>query len=170
MVLVGWQGDVHVVKIHSLQPAAVTAGEFAAGVVNEEMAHGLAGGGEEMGAIFEGRIVASDEAQPDLMHQGGGLERVTRRAVRHLIRRELAQFSINQRQQLIGGLRVAALDGIKYAGNVADGRKDTRFCRRRERIVRHRRGSYGSAVIATRNGRGPGGLERKSRLAMVSAG
>jgi hypothetical protein len=119
MVLVGRHGDVHVFNIHALQAAAVTAGEFAAGVVNEEMAHGLGGGGEEMGAIFKGRVFAADQAHPDLMHQGGGLERVTRRAVGHFIRRELAQFRIDQRQQLIGGLRVAVLDGLKNAGHVA---------------------------------------------------
>jgi len=78
-------------------------GGFGAGVVDEEMAHRLRGSGEEMSAIFEGRVVASDEAQPDLMHQGGGLERVTRREVGHLIRREFAQFRIDQWQQLVGG-------------------------------------------------------------------
>jgi hypothetical protein len=119
MVLVGRHGDFHIFNIYALQAAAVTAGEFAAGVVNEEMAHGLGGGGEEMGAIFEGRVVAADEAQPNLMHQSGGLEGVTCGAVGHLIRRELAQLRINQRQQLIGGLGVAVLDGLKNAGHVA---------------------------------------------------
>ncbi len=119
MVLVGGHGDVHVFDIHALQAAAVTAGEFAAGVVDEEMAHGLGGGGEEMGATIKGRVFAADEAHPDLMHQGGGLEGVTRRTVGHFIRRELAQFRIDQRQQLIGGLRIAVLDGLKNAGHVA---------------------------------------------------
>ena len=90
MVLVGRQGEVNVFNIHSLQAATVTLGKFAPGVVNQEMAHGFGGGGEEMGAIFKSRVFTANEAQPDFMHQGGRLERVTRRAVRHFIRCELA--------------------------------------------------------------------------------
>jgi hypothetical protein len=97
----------------------VTAGEFAAGVVDEEMAHGLGGGGKKVGAIFERRVVPADETKPDFMHQGGGLEGVTGRVVRHFIRRQLAQFCIDQRQQFIGGPGVTALDGFQNAGNIA---------------------------------------------------
>ena len=68
MILIGRHGEVHVFNIHALQAAAMTAGEFAAGVVNKQMAHGLGGGGEEMGAIFKGRIFAADQAHPDLMY------------------------------------------------------------------------------------------------------
>lgn len=77
VVFVRGQSDVHVFKIHTLQATAMAAGEFAPGVVNEEMAHGFGGGGEEMGTIIEGWVFAADEAQPDLMNQGGGLQRVT---------------------------------------------------------------------------------------------
>ena len=108
----------------------MTSGEFAPGVVYEEMAHGLGSGGKEMGAIFKGRVFAADQAQPDLMHQGGGLESMTRRAVRHFIRRELTQFRIDQRQQFIGGLRVTVLNRrkmrvtsvIAFLSNCPDGK------------------------------------------------
>ena len=136
MVLVGGHGDVHVFEIHPLQAAAVTAGEFAAGVVNEKMPHGLGGGGKEMRAIFEGRVVVPDQAHPDLMHQGSGLEGVARRALGHFIRRQLAQFRIDQRQQLIGGLRVAALDGLKNAGHVAQSTESYQTLRRYSRKYR----------------------------------
>jgi hypothetical protein len=101
-----------------LQAAAVAAGEFAAGVVDKEMAHGLGRGGEEMGAIFESRVFAADETHPHLMHQGGGLERVTRRAMGHFIRRQFAQFRIDERQQFIGGFRIAVLDFPENARHV----------------------------------------------------
>jgi hypothetical protein len=39
--------------------------------------------------------------------------------MRHARRRQLAQLLIDQWQQFIGGLRVALLDGLKYAGNIA---------------------------------------------------
>jgi hypothetical protein len=127
MVLVGRHGDVHVFKIHLLQAAAVTAGQLAPGVVNQEMAHGFGRGGEEMGAIFKSRVVAADQAHPDLMHQGGGLKRVTRCVLGHLIGGEFAQFRIDQWQQFIGGLWVAMLDGFKNAGYVAQSTKAITF-------------------------------------------
>ena len=118
MIFVGRHGNVHVFKIHSLQTTAVTARKSAPGVVNKKMAHGLGRGGEEMRAIFESRVFFADQAHPDLMHQGGGLERVTGRIMGHFVSGELAQFRIDQRQELIGGFRIAVLDGLKNAGHV----------------------------------------------------
>ena len=53
--------------------AAVAEGVFAARLVDEEAAHGLGGGGEEMGAVGELGIFSSYEAQPGFMDQRGGL-------------------------------------------------------------------------------------------------
>jgi hypothetical protein len=52
---------------------------------------------------------------------------MTRRAVGHLIRRELAHFRIDQRQQLIGGLRIAMLDLPKNARHIAQRGTITKF-------------------------------------------
>jgi hypothetical protein len=38
----------------------------------------------------------------------------------HFRRRQFAQFAIDQRQQFLGGVRVAVLDGLKNAGDVAN--------------------------------------------------
>lgn len=43
------------------------------------------------------------------MHKRGGLQRLAWRFIRHLVRGELAQFSIDQRQKLLGGFRIALL-------------------------------------------------------------
>jgi hypothetical protein len=45
------------------------------------------------------------------MNQVGGLERLTRRLLGELLGRQLAQFVIDQRQQLLAGVRIALLDG-----------------------------------------------------------
>ena len=52
------------------------------------------------------------------MNESGGLQGLARPFPGHLLRRQLAQFVINQRQELLGGVRVALLDGGKDASNV----------------------------------------------------
>ena len=61
------------------------------------------------------------------MHERGGLQGLVGRFIRHARRRQLAQFAIDQRQQFIGGLRVAVFDGLKNAGDVAQPATITRF-------------------------------------------
>jgi hypothetical protein len=51
------------------------------------------------------------ESEVCLMHQGGGLERLARRLLGHLLRRQLPQLVVNEGQKLLGGLRVALVDG-----------------------------------------------------------
>ena len=101
-------------------------GAFAAGAVNENPPHGLGGGGEEMGAVGKLRIVIADQPQPRLMHERGGLQCLIGRFIRHARSRQLAQFAIDQRQQFIGGLGIALLDGLENAGDVAQSATITR--------------------------------------------
>jgi hypothetical protein len=67
----------------------VTAGLFAAGVINENAPHGFSGGGEKVGAAIEVRIFAAYQTHPGFMHQGGGLKRMAWGFPRHSIRRQL---------------------------------------------------------------------------------
>jgi hypothetical protein len=53
--------------------------------------------------------------------QGGCLERLARLLLRQLLRRQLAQLVVDQRQELLGGVRVALLDGGEDARDVAHG-------------------------------------------------
>ena len=55
------------------------------------------------------------------MHQCRRLKSMSRRLVRHLVRRESAEFLINERKQVIGGLRVALFDGLEDVGDIAQG-------------------------------------------------
>ena len=60
------------------------------------------------------------------MHQGGGLERVVGRFVRHVPGRQLAQLVVDERQQLRRGVWVAGVDGgqdardIRHEGSLAE--------------------------------------------------
>src|ERR1039457_302079 len=60
------------------------------------------------------------------MHERGGLQRLVGRFIGHARCREFAQFAINQREQFIGGLWVAVLDGFQNAGDVAQSATITR--------------------------------------------
>src|SRR5688572_27471963 len=53
LIIVAWQGEVHVFNIHALLAAAVSEGALLAGAVNEDPSHGLGGCGEEVSSIFK---------------------------------------------------------------------------------------------------------------------
>ena len=57
------------------------------------------------------------QPQVRLVDQGGGLERLARLLLGQLLGRQLAQLVVDQRQQLLGGVRVALLDGGQDARN-----------------------------------------------------
>ena len=64
-------------------------------------------------------VLAVDQPQVRLVDQGRGLERLARLLLGQLARRQLAQLVVDQRQELLGGLRVALLDGGEDARDVA---------------------------------------------------
>ena len=55
------------------------------------------------------------------MHQRGGLQRLSGFLIGHADDGQLAQFLIDQRQQLIGRLRIARINGVEQLGNVGHG-------------------------------------------------
>ena len=59
------------------------------------------------------------QPQVGLVDQGRGLERLARLLLGQPLRRQLAQLVVDQRQELLGGGRVALLDGGQDAGDVA---------------------------------------------------
>jgi hypothetical protein len=62
-----------------------------------------------MGAILPRGLFVPAEAQPGLMHQGGGLKRLAGWFARHLPRGNPAQLVVHQRQKLVSRLRVPSL-------------------------------------------------------------
>ena len=69
--------------------------------------------------LFQCRAgLAADQPQVGLVDQGGGLERLAGLLLGQLLGRQLAQLVVDQRQELLGRLRVALLDGREDAGHV----------------------------------------------------
>jgi hypothetical protein len=60
--------------------------------------------------------------QPALMHESRGLKRLSRFLIGHPDGGELAQFSIDQRKQLVGGFRIARINGVEQLRDVGQGK------------------------------------------------
>jgi hypothetical protein len=58
--------------------------------------------------------------------EGGRLQGLARLFLCKFLRRKLAQLVVNQRQKLVGGVRIALLHGGQDAGNVAHEANDNR--------------------------------------------
>jgi len=86
---------------------------------DQDSAHGLGRGGEEMSAAVPMGWTTADQPEPCLMDQGCGLEGVAGRFLGHLVRCQLAQFLIDQREQFLCGFAIALLDALKDLGDVA---------------------------------------------------
>ena len=64
--------------------------------------------------LSQARAPGVDDPKIGLMHQGRGLERLAGLLLRQLQGGQLAQLVIDQRQELLGRLRVAKLDGRQH--------------------------------------------------------
>src|SRR6058998_516182 len=71
-----------------------------------------------MGAPMPLFVFHTDQSQPGFVNERGGLQRVARRFIGHLVRSQATQFIIDQRQQLIGGGGIALLRRFKDARDV----------------------------------------------------
>jgi len=109
-------GEVGVQILPSPAPAALDPA-LAARAPDQDPAHRLGGGGEEMSSVGEVRI--PDQPQIRVVDQGGGVERLPRLLAGQLRRGQPAQLVVDQRQQLLRGVRVALLDSGKDPGDLA---------------------------------------------------
>src|SRR5439155_20055620 len=100
-------------------PSTVPDRAFAAGVLDEDAAHGFGRRSKEMSAAIPLWMIFSDQSQPRFMNQRGRLEGLVWPLLRHLRRSELAQLIVHERQQLIRSLRVALLRGLQNTCDVA---------------------------------------------------
>jgi hypothetical protein len=101
-----------------LLPAAVTYGLTTPRALDQNSSHRFGRRGKKVRAILEGWRLIADEPQPGFVYKGGGLERLSCGFVGHPARSKSAQFVIDQRQELIGGSGIAALDGVEELGRV----------------------------------------------------
>src|SRR5262245_51153029 len=95
LVVIGQGSDFYSLDVHTHLPAAVARGALSTRGINEDMAHGLGGGSEEMRAPGKMAKFLPGQPQPGLVDQRGGLEGVPRGLSSHFVSRQLAQFLID---------------------------------------------------------------------------
>src|SRR6266699_3264298 len=111
------------------------------------MAHGFGGGSEEMSAPGKSAWLVPGQAQPGLVNQGGGLEGVTWSLPSHFVRGQFPQFLIDQRQQFLRGLLIAARHGFENAGDVAHVR---RIAKERSKLTAFSSFGFRLCVVGTK--------------------
>ena len=106
------EGDAHPV-------APAPFGHLAPGVIDEDAAHRLRRGGEEVAAIIplERLAVGSGEFDPGFMDQGGCLQGVVAALSGHAGAGQPAQFLVDEGKELIGELSVAGSQGLQDAAS-----------------------------------------------------
>jgi hypothetical protein len=107
---------------HSLIASAFLA-RLAPRLVDQDLPHGLGRGAKEMAAVIPLLLPGSGQLKPGLMDKRGGLERLAGICLGHFASCQPAQFVIHQRQQFVGGFRIAAFDGGQVARYVLYERK-----------------------------------------------
>ena len=92
---------------------------FAPGTLDQDAAHRLGGGREEVTAAVP-VLVCTTAYQPQisLVNEGRGIQRLTRLFLGQFARRQAPQFVVHERQQLLGGVRVALFNGGENDGNL----------------------------------------------------
>ena len=94
-------------------------GLFTAGVIDEDAAQGLSGGGKEVSpAVPVLCLLRVHQSEICLMNERRGLERLAGRLLGQFLRCEPAQLAIHQGQKLLGGVRIALLDGGEDYGDL----------------------------------------------------
>lgn len=100
---------------------------FTAGVVDEDAAHALGGGEEEVGAVFPGGLFVAAEAEPGFVDEGGGLKGLAGGFAGEFGGGEAAEFAVDEREEFVGCARVALADALEEE---------------RDRAVLHGRGAW----------------------------
>lgn len=100
-------GDIDVTQRHPLLPATVPLRLPPAGPVDEDRTHGGRSRRKKMRAILTAAQVFAAESQPCFVNERGRLQRLVRLTV-HLMGRHPAQLSVDEGNQLVTGLCIAA--------------------------------------------------------------
>ena len=105
-------GDPDVFDVLSPASTASSLALFVPCLVDEDTPHGRGGRGEEVMAIaINAGLGSAHQPQIGLVDQGGGFERLAGLFLGQLLRRQLAQLVVDQRQELFSGVGIAVLNG-----------------------------------------------------------
>jgi hypothetical protein len=114
----GWSKSGAVgAHVHALAVAAVLDGALAAGLVDEDVAHGAGGGGEEVAAGVPAGVRITDKAQVGLVDEGGGLEGVAGGRFGESRAGEGAEFVVDEGQEFGGGVGIAGAERFERDGH-----------------------------------------------------
>ena len=91
------------------------------GGIDQDLAHRFGGCGEEMRLVVPLAVLRTGQAQPGFVDKRGGLKGMTGGLAGDLVRDQLAEFVVNQREQFLGGLRISGLRALKDARDPAHG-------------------------------------------------
>ena len=119
-------GDFNGVQINALAFSSMARAKFSPGAFDENVAHGLGGGGEKMSAVLPSWHLSGSQPQPRFVNQRRGLESVARGLLRHLDRGQAAQPLVNQRQQFLRSGDIAMRHGFENVRDVAHGKNGAR--------------------------------------------
>jgi hypothetical protein len=107
-VVVGQEARISIRQINAVATAAV----LAAGILDENAAHGLGSGREEMAAAVPVlRLLHIHQPDIRLVNQSGCLESLPGFFLNDFLRRQPPQLVVNERQELFGSVRVALVNG-----------------------------------------------------------
>ena len=118
----GLDGQVDDVERDARLVAAALGAAALAGVVDEHLAHGARRRAEEVRAVLPAGGRVADEAHVGLVHQGRGVQRVVRALVAQALPRDDQQLLVDQRQELLRGLRAARAHVLQHARDLLLGR------------------------------------------------
>ena len=113
------RGNFHLVRVQRFNATAALGCQPPPGMFDQDAAHRLGCRAEKVGAILKRRSVLAAEPKPGFVDERGGLEGVTRSFARHLLRRQPAEFVIDQRQQFRSSLRIAPFHLLQYLSEFA---------------------------------------------------
>ena len=114
--------QLDVVEVVTHESAAVLTGTLAAGIVDQDAAHGLGRSGEEVPPTVPTIIVfATEQTKIRLVDQGRGLESLTGLLPGKLLGGQAAQFVVYQREKLHGTPWVTLVDRREDPGHFCHG-------------------------------------------------
>jgi hypothetical protein len=111
-----------VLQIYAFQLPAVANATLASRVVYENSPHRFGGSGEEVSAVIPiGLLLTTGQLQPCFMDQGRSLQCLAWLFLGETSGSKTPEFVVNKREQSLGCLWSAGIDGGENAGDVAHG-------------------------------------------------
>ena len=109
--------DAELVQIEPAPSTALLCGPVLPGPLDEDPAHGLRRGAEEVPPAPPAGLGGADQPQVRLVNERGGLQRQTGLLVPHPLVGQAAQLFVDQRQELPGGLGITLFQARKHFGD-----------------------------------------------------